>query len=312
MKELVTLLDAALAANLSKRQWAAFAAVLRQTLGYRKAADDISPRRLEQLTGIQRNHIWQAKNELLAMGLLTCTAGHYGEWMGFPDTLGQRQPCALPVPDLGADLSQIGRDPVPKQDTTLRNQTDSNHDNNNGSGGDSQVPERHVLPLPAMTAPTFVANPVSPALPAPAAMAVLDEQELQYPACLGVEERRQAATHLDGLSPQGAQDVLDVLAAMDARGEVRKSRMGLLFALVKAQRQGLLDVSPAIQWRQQRERQRALPLQQGRLESAGEWAWVQQLAELQGLPVAALAAQLGVKMPPPHRPVLAASGMVST
>lgn len=310
MKELVTLLDAALAANLRKRQWAAFAAVLRQTLGYRKATDDISPRRLEQLTGIQRNHIWQAKNELRAMGLLVCAAGHYGEWMGFPDTLGQRQPCALPSPDLGGDLSQLGHDPVPKQDTTLRNQTNSNHDNN--GGGDSPVPDGHVSPLPSMTAPAFVARPASPALAAPAAMAVLDEQALEYPACLVVEERRQAATHLDGLSPQGAQDVLDVLAVMDARGEVRKSRMGLLFALVKAQRQGLLDVSPAIQWRQQRERQRALPLQQDRLESAGEWAWVQQLAELQGLPVAALAAQLGVKMPPPHRPVLAASGMVST
>lgn len=279
MNQLVAILDTALAANLSKRQWAAFAAVLRQTMGYRKTSDDISPRRLEQLTGIQRNHIWQAKNELLAIGLLNRAEGRYGEVLGFPALLGthpprsQREPVlgtepAPPLPVLGAESAQIGRDPVPKQDTTLRNQTDSNHDNDNSGRGEN---------------------------PCPAEMLVLDAQALEYPACLGVEERRLAATHLDGLSPQGAQDVLDVLAVMDARGEVRKSRMGLLFALVKAQRQGVLDAAPAIQWRQQREKQRALPGQQDRLESAGERAWVQQLAALQGLPVDVVASQLGVK-----------------
>lgn len=296
MNQLVAILDAALAADLGKRQWAAFAAVLRQTLGYRKAADDISPRRFEQLTGIQRNHIWQAKNELLAMGLLTRSQGRYGEVLGFPAMLGQCQPVPLPAPDLGADLSQFGRDPVPKQDITLCNLTLSNHDNDNSnrSRGGFPASDSQTLQSPASAVPA-VADPASPPQPLPAGTALLDAQALEYPAMLSPEERRVAATHLDGLSPQSAQEVLDVLAAMDARGEVRKSRIGLLIALVKAQRQWVLDVSPAVQWRQQRERQCAAPVQQAVLERAGELAWLRQLAALQGLPLETVAAQLGVR-----------------
>jgi phage replication O-like protein O len=83
MNALVTILDAALAANLGKRQWAVFAAVLRQTLGYRKIADDLSSGRLAGLTGIQRNHVWQAKQELVDKRLLVSTPGKFGEVLGF-------------------------------------------------------------------------------------------------------------------------------------------------------------------------------------------------------------------------------------
>ena len=83
MNSLVTILDAALAADLGKRQWAVFAAVLRQTLGYRKVSDDLSSGRLSQLTGIQRNHIWQAKQELVDKGLLVSATGKFGEVLGF-------------------------------------------------------------------------------------------------------------------------------------------------------------------------------------------------------------------------------------
>lgn len=301
MNQLVAILDAALAADLGKRQWAAFAAVLRQTLGYRKTADDISPRRLAQLTGIQRNHIWQAKNELLAMGLLTRAEGRYGEVLGFPVRLELCQlatlSAPLPAPDLGAAVSQFGRDPVPKQDTTVSNLTHSNPDNDNHRPGGFPAAADAALPPLADPAPAVAAPPAPPISPPalPAETALLDAQALEYPALLSPDERRVAATHLDGLSPHSAQDVLDVLAAMDARGEVRKSRLGLLFALVKAQRQGVLDVSPALAWRQQCTRQQAAPVQQAVLERAGELAWLQQVAALQGLPLATVAAQLGVR-----------------
>ena len=83
MNSLVTILDAALAADLGKRQWAVFAAVLRQTLGYRKVSDDLSSGRLSQVTGIHRNHIWQAKQELVDKGLLVSAPGKFGEVLGF-------------------------------------------------------------------------------------------------------------------------------------------------------------------------------------------------------------------------------------
>jgi hypothetical protein len=48
-------------------------------------------------------------------------------------------------------------------------------------------------------------------------------------------------------------------------------------------------------WREKRSRQRAIPVPDQALERAGELAWLQQIAALQGLPVATVAAQLGVR-----------------
>lgn len=172
MRELVAILDSALGAGLSKRQWAAFVAVLRQTLGYRKEFDDLSSGRLAQLTGIQRNHIWQAKSELVGMGLLVSSPGHFGEVLGFPvfqggesDASANATNTVFPrsssdndrlsatdsgsgevvavaaadslgdTPDLGSGDSRFGRESVPKQDTTLSNHTSSNHDNRSSGSG---------------------------------------------------------------------------------------------------------------------------------------------------------------------------------
>lgn len=260
MNPLIDLLDQALQANLSKRQWAVFATVLRQTLGFRKPEDDIAPRRMEQLTGIQRNHIWQAKKALEAQGLLESRPGRYGEILSFPlltsgdefplqtvkiqtelkiqaDPGAARPPIPPPLrtepvvpdgsttlippippplapetgqkpPKTGQPCAQIGRKPVPKQDTTSNNLTVNNH-----------------YTVVAVDEPTTVIEPGA----------------LHYPPELSAAERQQAPASLDGLNPQAAQQVLDVWAHKIRQGEVRKSRMGLLIALVKAQRQGALD-----------------------------------------------------------------------
>lgn len=233
MNPLIDLLDQALQANLSKRQWAAFAAVLRQTLGFRKVEDDLSARRLEQLTGIQRNHIWQAKRELEALGLLHSRSGQYGEILAFPmlikDSAATVQTAVMspktetdspPIPPpltpetgqiapkTGQPVAQIGTDSLPKQDITRNNLTSDNHYTVHAAA-------ESVLDADAAT--------------------------LQYPSELSAREREQAPVCLDGLSPQAAQQVLDVWAYKIRHGEVRKSRIGFLLALIKAQRQGSLD-----------------------------------------------------------------------
>lgn len=253
MNELVTLLDTALQANLSKRQWAAFIAVLRQTVGFRKTEDDLSARRLQQLTGIQRNHIWQAKNELVAMGLLCRQPGQFGDRLSFPETGHGR-------PETGIKPAQIRPDVRPKRDTTVSNLTVSKPDNGQGD------------------ASTVTSDP--PEEP-PAA--------LDYPPELLPAEREQAAQQLDGLSPQAAQQVLAVWGHKIRSGEVRKSRLGLLIALVKASRAGQLNTDclprrhPATPPPDEPGVERQKQQREHWLEQQAHRGWLRDMARLSGL-----------------------------
>ena len=397
MNSLVTILDAALAADLGKRQWAVFAAVLRQTLGYRKVSDDLSSGRLSQLTGIQRNHIWQAKQELVDKGLLLSAPGKYGEVLGFavlheklsggfsaypsPTPVratdsgyavqqsatnsgevsqgfvtvsvsatdsgvgdgGSREvlheklssPCpALPSarlvavqPDLGVPASQFGPETVPKQDTSISNHTQSNHNNSKPA---LPSPQTAVLPTASVgsagvdgvalfgesvgvsATDSGLSRPsVSPSrssatdsgcagLPALAG-------ELEWPAGLDAGMRQDMAGLLCGLAVQTAQSVLDVLAMGLEAGKVRKP-LAYLRVLVRSAHNGELVVAEAQAWREKRSRERAVQVPTSVFERAGELAWIQQLADLQGLPVDVVASQLGVKMRLPHRTTVEAVG----
>lgn len=68
---LVTLLDNALIADLSKSEWRAFAALLRQTLGFNKISDALTFGRLAQLTGLRKDHAKAAIQGVLKAGLFT-------------------------------------------------------------------------------------------------------------------------------------------------------------------------------------------------------------------------------------------------
>lgn len=368
MNSLVTILDAALAADLGKRQWAVFAAVLRQTLGYRKLADDLSSGRLSQLTGIQRNHIWQAKQELVDRGLLVSTPGKFGEVLGFA-VLHEKlvsgfsaYPCPSPVhatdsgyavqqsatdsgsvsqafvtvslsathsglldggveevlheklthlvsppqpPDLSVPASQFGHETVPIWDTSLSNPTQSNHDNskpvlpapspgNVGMDGVGVSATDSGLHRPSVSSCRSSATDSGcSALPALVG-------ELEWPAGLDAGMRQDMAGLLCGLAVQTAQSVLDVLAMGLEAGKVRKP-LAYLRVLVRSAHNGELVVAEAQAWREKRLRERASQVSPLVFERAGELAWVQQLADLQGLPVDVVAAQLGVKIRPPYQ-----------
>ena len=382
MRELVTILDAALDADLGKRQWAVFAAVLRQTLGYRKVSDDLSSGRLSQLTGIQRNHIWQAKQELVDKGLLVSAPGKFGEVLGFavlheklsggfsayPSPTPARATdsgyavqqsatnsglvsqgfvtvsvsatdSGLPEglveevlheklinpspPDLGVPASQFGRETVPKQDTSLSNHTQSNHDNS-----------KPALPSPSSHPPLGGMGVNEDALfGASVGVSATDSGlcrpsisscrssatdsgctglpalvgELEWPAGLDVAMRQDMAGLLCGLAVQTAQSVLDVLAMGLEAGKVRKP-LAYLRVLVRSAHNGELVVAEAQAWREKRLRERAVQVPTSVFERAGELAWIQQLADLQGLPVDVVASQLGVKMRLPHRTTVEAVG----
>ncbi|MDQ5768653.1 replication protein [Thiothrix subterranea] len=338
MNSLVTILDAALAADLGKRQWAMFVAVLRQTLGYRKVSDDLSSGRLSQLTGIQRNHIWQAKQELVDMGLLVSVPGKFGEVLGFavlheklsgvsathsglpvrpvpsatdsglPDRVVQEVlhekltpavTTAIP-PDLGVPASQFRPETVPKQDTSLSNHTQSNHNNSKpplpavsgillGEAGIGLSATDSGLCRPSVFSCRSSATDSGCArLPALAG-------ELEWPAGLDAGMRQDMAGLLCGLAVQTAQSVLDVLAMGLEAGKVRKP-LAYLRVLVRSAHNGELVVAEAQAWREKRSRERAIQVPTSVFERAGELAWIQQLADLQGLPVDVVASQLGVKV----------------
>jgi phage replication O-like protein O len=390
MRELITILDAALAANLGKRQWAVFAAVLRQTLGYRKIADDLSSGRLAGLTGIQRNHVWQAKQELVDSGLLLSAPGKYGEVLGFAvlheklssgfsaypsptpvratdsgyavqqsatnsgevsqgfvtvsvsathsglpeevveEALHEKLSSPCPAmssarlvavqPDLGEPASQFRPETVPKQDTSLSNHTQSNHNNSKpalpspqtavlptdsvgrvggdgvalfGAGVGVSATDSGLRRLSVSSCRSSATDSGCAGLPALAG-------ELEWPAGLDAGMRQDMAGLLCGLAVQTAQSVLDVLAMGLEAGKVRKP-LAYLRVLVRSAHNGELVVAEAQAWREKRLRERTVRVSPEALERAGELAWVQQLADLQGLPVDVVASQLGVKMRPPYR-----------
>lgn len=68
---LIPLLDNALAADLSKSEWRAFAALLRQTLGFNKISDALTFGRLAQLTGLRKDHAKAAVQGVLKAGLFS-------------------------------------------------------------------------------------------------------------------------------------------------------------------------------------------------------------------------------------------------
>lgn len=393
MNSLVTILDAALAADLGKRQWAVFAAVLRQTLGYRKVSDDLSSGRLSQLTGIQRNHIWQAKQELVDKGLLLSAPGKFGEVLGFavlheklsggfsaypsPTPVratdsgyavqqsatnsgevsqgfvtvsvsatdsgvgdgGSREvlhekllsPCPAPSsarlvdvqPDLGVPASQFRPETVPKQDTSLSNLTQSNHDNSKSAlsspsspppVGGMGVDEDAVFGAGVGVSATdsglcrpSVSSCRSSATDSGCAGLPALAGELEWPAGLDAGMRQDMAGLLCGLAVQTAQSVLDVLAMGLEAGKVRKP-LAYLRVLVRSAHNGELVVAEAQAWREKRSRERAVQVPTSVFERAGELAWIQQLADLQGLPVDVVASQLGVKMRLPHRTTVEAVG----
>lgn len=397
MNSLVTILDAALAADLGKRQWAVFAAVLRQTLGYRKVSDDLSSGRLSQLTGIQRNHIWQAKQELVDKGLLLSAPGKFGEVLGFavlheklsggffaypsPTPVratdsgyavqqsatnsgevsqgfvtvsvsatdsgvgdgGSREvlheklssPCPAPSsarlvavqPDLGVPASQFRPETVPKQDTSLSNLTQSNHDNSKPA---LPSPQTAVLPTASLgrvgvdgvalfgagvgvsatdsgLSRPSVSSCRSSATDSGCAGLPALAGELEWPASLEAGMRQDMAGLLCGLAVQTAQSVLDVLAMGLEAGKVRKP-LAYLRVLVRSAHNGELVVAEAQAWREKRSCERAVQVPTSVFERAGELAWIQQLADLQGLPVDVVASQLGVKMRLPHRTTVEAVG----
>lgn len=223
------LIDAALAADLSKNEYKVFLALFRQTLCYGKAADPLTLKRLADLTGIRKDRLAQAVQGVITAGLFEANAHKIFDTLY---TIG-RGFFAASVPFFAPHLPVNGN---PTRTTEAASEIRED------------LPESRVhtyIHLTALTntSLTTTTHPTETAASASEAVVVSrDLMDLPYPKTFSDSERQQAARCLDGLHPELASDCLKILTLSLEVGRV-KSPLGYLNQLGKAARAGSLDRS---------------------------------------------------------------------
>lgn len=76
------LLEAILGSDLTGKQVRVVMAIIRKTYGFKKKIDDMSASQIGMVCNLQRNHVTSCLNQLLAMNVITKTAGKYGSVTG--------------------------------------------------------------------------------------------------------------------------------------------------------------------------------------------------------------------------------------
>lgn len=224
------LIDAALAADLSKNEYKVFLALFRQTLCYGKASDPLTLKRLADLTGIRKDRLAQAVQGVIAKGLFEAT-----EHKIF-DTL-----YAIGASFLNEASLPFFAPHLPMNGTSF-SVTET------ASEKREDLPESRVhtyIHLTPLTTTSLTPQPAQTEIEASEKAAVVvgrDLNSLPYPESFTSTERQQAARCLDGLHPDLASDCLQLLKLGLEAGRV-KSPLAYLNQLGKAARAGCLDRS---------------------------------------------------------------------
>jgi len=283
-------ISAALKADLTQNELRAFLVVFQQTLCYGKTADELTIKRISQLSGIRADRVTPAVGGIIGKGLVDALPSKkFDHRFSIPD-------------DFLAVYAESGFfvPALPK--------------NGEGFCFSGGVSEKRVHTSNTFTSSNLTPTPTPAADSTPLAVAADagggvdkstgDEQAvgvgLPYPDGFGAQGRKRAAVMLDGLAFEDARDCLRLLALAMAAGKV-KSPLGYLHQLAAAARAGALDRgalggcgSPALA---------AAPVPGG--EAAGRRAanvdgdlaqarWLVQTAGLAGLAVADYAAMVGL------------------
>lgn len=224
------LIDAALAADLSKNEYKVFLALFRQTLCYGKAADPLTLKRLADLTGIRKDRLAQAVQSVITKGLFEAT-----EHKIF-DTLYA----------IGSSFFNEAKLPFFAPHLPVNGTSFSATETVSEKRG--ELPETRVHTYTYLTPLTHTALTTTDPRPSAEidskAQVVVssDLNSLPYPENFTPAERQQAARMLDGLHPELAHDCLQLLNLGLEAGRV-KSPLAYLNQLGKAARAGRLDRS---------------------------------------------------------------------
>ena len=197
-------ISAALNANLTQNELKAFLVIFQQTLGYGKASDALTFKRIASLAHVRIDRLTPALRAIADKGLIEVQPHPiFGQSFSIPAPLLAQYPARLFTPALPQN-----RKPAP----ITRKLPPEN--------------QGHTVTNPTV-------NPTT---------TELNAENLPYPASFDAASRRRASEILDGLSPQNANDCLQILQKALQQGRV-KSPLGLLYQLAKAARNGTLDRS---------------------------------------------------------------------
>lgn len=224
------LIDAALAADLSKNEYKVFLALFRQTLCYGKASDPLTLKRLADLTGIRKDRLAQAVQGVITQGLFEATEHKIFDTLY---AIGSSFFNEAKLPFFAPHLPMNGRS---TQITETISETRE------------ELPETRVhtyIHLTPLTTTSFTPQPTRTKTEQPVQQAVVvssDLTSLPYPENFTPTERQQAARCLDGLHPELASDCLQLLR-LGLESRRVKSPLAYLNQLGKAARAGYLDRS---------------------------------------------------------------------
>lgn len=224
------LIDAALAADLSKNEYKVFLALFRQTLCYGKAADPLTLKRLADLTGIRKDRLAQAVQGVIAKGLFEATEHKIFDTLY---AIGSSFFNEIKLPFFAPHLPFNGTRFSATETTSEKREA---------------LPESRVhtsIHLTPLTTTSFTPQPTRTKTEQPVQQSVVvssDLTSLPYPDNFTPTERQQAARCLDGLHPELARDCLQLLQLGLQSGRI-KSPLAYLNQLGKAARAGCLDRS---------------------------------------------------------------------
>lgn len=223
------LIDAALAADLSKNEYKVFLALFRQTLCYGKASDPLTLKRLAKLTGIRKDRLAHAVQGVIAVGLFNATEHKLFDTLySISNLVLKDSSVPLFAPHLLSNRMDLPPAEAPPDPQVERPETRVHTTN-------------YLTPFTttSLTAPlTSTATQTRETM-----VGVSREAEgLPYPESFTPTERQRAAHCLDGLPPELARDCLQLLHMGLQAGRV-KSPLAYLHHLSKAARAGRLDRS---------------------------------------------------------------------
>ena len=228
--------------DFSKRQYKVLLAVIRKTYGYQKKADVISSGQLAAMTGLHSPHCRTAVKELAAMGVLRVEK--LGQYQRIEIVKDYELWSMKPVPKQSGPVP-----PVPKQSGTTSVweavPKQSGKPYQNGTHNKERKKKQLQPPQPHRDAAVR---------PGVAASVRGGGDVLIFPPALSRREADSARQQLGALPPDQHQSVLDVLAAMMAAGEIRKSPLAALGGLIRRCRSGTFDPSPGLHLAEQRDR----------------------------------------------------------
>lgn len=234
------LLESLIRFPFTKRQYKVLLAVIRKTYGYGKREDDLTSTQLADLTGLTAAHCRGTVLELEHLNVLKARRGRFGKVIGLVKDYEQWGVPKRDVLKQDGHCSNMERSDVPKQDYTASHiGTHNRHSPKNNSKTQplQQESDRDFVPLLSGSHPQDTGGGCG----------------VIFPGGLSDNEVECARKMLAVVLESHRQEILDVLAASIAAGEIRKSPLACLGGLIRRFQAGSFDPSTGLHIAEKRE-----------------------------------------------------------